>query len=65
MKILVYGETVYKITEKDYRIMIKLKNNIKEERGYYGVTYKNEDKLKDFLNSKQFKKIGNIDFEYR
>ena len=65
MKILVYGETVYKITEKDYKTIIELRDGIQELRGFYGVTHKGEDKLIDFLNSKRFKKVGDIDIEYR
>jgi len=57
------GDTIYKITEKQYKKILSLQANIREDVGYYGTIYKSESKLRDYINSTSFKVLGKVDLD--
>ena len=65
MKNLVYEDSVFKITEKQFKKLNEIRDSMKTVVGYYGSHETNEQKLRDYLQKQNFKKIGKIDFEYR
>jgi hypothetical protein len=63
MRVIVIESTVYKVTEKDYKSLIKMKEEITAKGYYHG-----EDvDMMNFIDSKKagFKEIGVIEFDFR
>jgi hypothetical protein len=68
MKIILIESTLYKVTEKEFAKIKELSDKLTGRPALsYEEAFKIETKLSEFLQSKEqiYKKIGELDFQYR
>lgn len=66
MKLFLYFNTVYKVSEYHYKKLSELQNQEDYIVGHYGSHFINDDKFRDYVseNEHKFTKIGDLDIRF-
>ena len=66
MKLFLYFNTVYKVSESQYKKLNQLQSKVDYVVGHYGSHFINDDKFRDYVSENQhkFKKIGDLDISF-
>lgn len=65
MRLILIESTLYKVTEQQFKKIIKKQKEIDSKEYYHGSDVEMDDFLNDLKKQKGFKEMGPIEFDFR